>query len=99
MWLILETSDAENWAPHYGSRMIPAERRPTIAQPSRQVAECEALRLAKRHPGRRFLVLEAVCAGITVTVPTHITVGGVVHTTRSEARLVDVSEPGDEVPF
>ena len=99
MWLILETSEADNWSPHHGSRFIPVERRPTVAQPSREVAEQEALRLARRHPGKRFLVLEAVCAGITIAVPTHITGRGEVVASRIQATLVDVRDAEDEVPF
>lgn len=99
MWLLLETSEAEQWAPHYGSRVIPPERRPTVAQPSREVAEREALRLAERHPGRRFVVFEAVCAGITTKVPTHITIKGDVVASRTTAAIVDVGDPDDDLPF
>jgi hypothetical protein len=35
---------------------------PTRCHTSRQIAEDEAGRLAKKHPGARFFVLKAVCA-------------------------------------
>lgn len=98
-WLILELSDASQWERRHGGCVVPAQRRPSMLQPSRETAEQEALRLARSHPGHRFVVFQACSAAITVKVPSHITVAGQVFAERAVPTLVDVGEPAEEVPF
>lgn len=98
-YLIVELSDADQWEPRHGARVIPMHRRPTMLQTSQEVAEQEALRLARAHPERRFVVFAATAAGITTKVPTHITVGGQVFHERSVAALVEIGDPDDDLPF
>lgn len=107
--MIVEVSDANDWGaafpPDRGAVQvfglrpvaIPNERRPSVLQPNRQVAEEEAKRLAERHPGRRFMVFEARSAGVAVDVPSHTTVSGKVFLSRKMAVVVDLDD--DEVPF
>lgn len=95
--MILEASDADQWAPFHGCRRIEAGNRPTVLHPSREIAEAEALRLAQAHPGRLFVVFEAATAGRSLKVPTHITLGGTVVAERWMPGLVQIGE--DDVPF
>ena len=83
------------------SGMPPNPRRlpPTVLHPSREVAEQEALRLASAHPERIFAILEVVTATRTVKVPTHVTLGGQVFADRNLARLMQVGDGRDDVPF
>ena len=106
MLMILEVSEAENWQPGAplamdggGTRVIPPVRRPTVLQPDRETAEREALRLARVHPGARFVVFEAVAAGITVKVPTHTTLGGKVVAEGDVPTLVHFKDEDDGIPF
>jgi hypothetical protein len=59
------------------------------------------VRLAGLHPGSRFVVFEAVAAGVTVKVPTHTTLGGKVVAERSMPTLVQFKsdDDSDEIPF
>src|SRR3569833_1368495 len=98
-WLIVDVCEADQWEPRHGARVIPSVRRPSMLQPSRAVAEQEAMRLARTHPDRRFVVFEAVAAGITTGVPSHVTLAGKVFAERSVATLVTITDPDDEVPF
>ena len=63
------------------------------------MAEQEALRLASAHPERLFAILEVVSATRTVKVSTHITLGGQVFAERNLARLMQVGDGPDDVPF
>lgn len=98
-FLILDMADSDNWyaGPVATSLCrIPPEKRPTVVQASREVAEREALRLQAAHPGGRFVVFEATHVSVTVTAPTHVNLKGepLLHTT--VARLASLRE---EVPF
>lgn len=95
--MVLEVSDADQWAPFRGCRKIAADHRPTVLHPSREVAEAEALRLCEAHPGRLFVAFEAVTGARSVKVPTHITLGGQVIAERWMPGLVQIGE--DEIPF
>ena len=110
--LILEWTDADTWHGMFSGlpanetrsppaitepRLIPAERQPRMLQPDRETAETEAKRLAAAHPGKRFAVFEALTVGITVDLPSHITVKGDVFQTRKVAALVEIE--GAELPF
>ncbi|CAM3352290.1 hypothetical protein [Paracidovorax anthurii] len=97
--LILEVSDHDQWEPFRGCQRLPPDRRPTVLHPSREVAEEEALRLARTHPGRMFAVMEVVTAARTVAVPTHVTLGGLVFADRQLPRLMQVGDGADEIPF
>lgn len=101
-FLILELSESGDWPPRLGARHIPERRRPTMLQPSREVAEQEALRLARMHPGSRFVVFAPVMQGVTVKVPTHVTLAGKTMVERDQALLVAIKEPeevDDDLPF
>lgn len=102
-FLIVELGDAHNWqtASWCAAQVIPSNRRPTMLQADRESAEREALRLAGLHPGSRFVVFAPVSAGVTVKVPTHITLGGKVFNEVAQVALVEIGEePDDEgIPF
>lgn len=95
--LILEVSKATEWLAFKGCRRIAPDTMPTVLHPSREVAEAEALRLTLAHPGRQFAVFEAVSAGHTYKVATHITLGGQVVQEQLVAKVVQIGE--DEIPF
>jgi hypothetical protein len=110
MLMILEVSDSGDWVTHpigmmpgdrERPRTIPPHRRPTVLQPDVETAERECLRLAREHPGARFVVFKAVSAGITAKVPSHTTLGGKVVAEKDVATLVQFSadEDPDEIPF
>lgn len=98
--LILDVTDAMDQAPGRptGCELIPSEKRPTVLQPDRETADREVVRLARMNPGRRFAVFEACAMGITIDVPTHISITGEVILTGKQAVLVRVDED-DGVPF
>ena len=65
-FLILDVADwhAGAWPGLFGhagevAGRIPPEKRPTVVQASREVAERELLRLAERHPQGRFVLFTA----------------------------------------
>jgi len=99
-YVVIELGDAETWPQRTWApgRVIPERRRPTMLQPDRETAEKEALRLAGRHPDRRFVVFAPIAAGVTVKVPTHVTITGKVVCERAEAALAPIDDP-DEIPF
>jgi len=106
MLMILEISESGDWQTHPASPrlvssplQIPPNRRPTMLQPDRETAEREALRLAREHPRGRFVVFEAVAAGITAKVPTHTTLSGKVVAERDIATLVHFKDEDDGIPF
>lgn len=75
------------------------KKSPTVLQPSRDVAEREALRLAARNPGRHFLVLEACIVARAVKVPTHITLGGKVVAESLRPSLIALADDPNALPF
>lgn len=79
-----------------GGKHIPPNKVCTVLQPSREVAEREALRLAKEYPGAAFVVLEAVTIARHQRVPTHVSLSGKVVADAPGSVLAAVS---DEVPF
>ena len=96
--VIIEISDIDQWhSAHGGGKKLPADGRPTVLQPDREIAEAEAKRLAKYHPEKRFCVLEAKVVAQAIDVPSHITVSGKVWNTRREALLLEVDDT--ELPF
>lgn len=95
--VILEVSGSDQWPPFRGCRRIAPDDRPTVLHPSREIAEAEALRLTRAHPGRLFVVFEAVTAGHSVKVPTHITLGGAVVAEQWMPSLVQIGP--DDIPF
>jgi hypothetical protein len=105
-YLILEVHDSHEWPEIFRqdvaradfSQKIPPGRGPTVLHCSRGIAEREALRLAKAHPGKVFALFEPVAAGVSSTVPTHVTIGGQVVQSRTEAHLADIADP-DDIPF
>lgn len=97
--VVIEVSGHHDWTPFRGCHRIPDDCRPTVLHPSREVAEQEALRLATAHPERMFAIFEVVTATRTVKVPTHVTLGGQVFAERNLARLMQVGDGRDDVPF
>jgi len=99
-YVVIELGDAETWVqPAWApGRIIPDRRRPSMLQPDRETAEKEALRLAGLHPDRRFVVFAPIAAGVTVKVPTHVTMSGKVVCERAQAALASIDDP-DEIPF
>lgn len=104
--LILDMTEAELWEdmtiPAAAPKRIPSECRPTVLQKDRETAELELLRLAKRYPGRRFVLFEPRAQAVTIKVPTHATLGGKVVAERTETLLVtiqDPTDPNDDLPF
>ena len=107
--LICECSESHEWPGMWsgvaGGRplkpeplKLPQERRPAMLQPDRATAEAEAKRLAMAHPGKRFIVFEAITAAHTVDVPTHTTISGQPWGARRVAVLLSVGED-DGIPF
>lgn len=106
LFLVVEISDAEDWAPlavpgrifkEPFARHVPENRRPTVLQPDRETATAEAMRLAGRHPGKRFAIFRATDLAMTVDVPSHITPAGQVWLSRKVATLVEIDD--SQVPF
>lgn len=105
--LILDVTDRDTWpqihATGEGPQRIPEVRRPTVLQLDRETAEKEALRLAQEHPGRRFVVFQAMAAGTTVEVPTHMTLGVKVVACRHQPTIVQLGpearDEEDDLPF
>lgn len=96
--VILAVDRRSQWRPAMGGgKHIPSGKLSTVLQPSRPVAEQEALRLAKQNPGVDFLVLEAVAIAKHQRVPTHVTIGGKVVVDEPGAVLAAIAE--DNVPF
>jgi len=98
-FVVIELSDAPDWQPRHGARMIPSDRRPTMLQPSRIIAEQEALRLARELPGRKFVVFEAVATSVEAEIPTHITLGGEVVQKRRQVGIAQLEDPDSDLPF
>lgn len=100
--VIVELSEAKEWPQLHSfvrAKRIPDVRRPVALQPSRQVAEQEARRLAERHPGRRFVVFEPVLVGMTVEVPSHVNLRGEVKLSRRVATVMPIDDGTLEIPF
>lgn len=98
--LILEDSESHDWPECWGGMTkIPVERRPTMLQCDRAAAEQEVQRLAGLHPGKRFVVFEAVSAGMTINVPTHINYAGEVLIRGNTTAVVRIDDPDDGIPF
>lgn len=96
-WLIVDMAESDTWAPHYGSRVIAPNKRPTVLQPSRLIAEEEAKRLQRAHPDGMFVVFEAVLVSRSATVPTHVTLAGKVVSERRVAVVAEITD--DDIPF
>ncbi|MBI3102813.1 MAG: hypothetical protein HYY98_14870 [Burkholderiales bacterium] len=97
--VVIDVSGHGDWPPFRGCHRIPDDCRPTVLHPSREVAEQEALRLATAYPERMFAIFKVVTATRTVKVPTHVTLGGQVFAERNLARLMQVGDGLDDVPF
>ena len=107
--LILECSEVDTWPSLFtgepprpgfsGPVRIPSGRHPAILQPSLEVAEEEAKRLASaKGSGKVFVIFQAVAAARLVTVPTHTTLGGQLTGERLVAKVLDLGED-DGIPF
>jgi hypothetical protein len=94
--LIVDVTGVDDWTSVRGRPVMPLDKRPTVLQPSRSAAELEAKRLAGEHPGHRFAVFEACIVSTTVTVPSHITLGGRVVAERQVPHLIEID---GYVPF
>lgn len=97
--LILDVTEIDQWPPRHGGHMIQDIRRPTILQHSREVAEAEALRLNKAHPGHQFVVFEARTMSKTVKVPTHVSISGQVLLEGNLPQLVSIDDGDIQIPF
>lgn len=91
--VILHVTDAHEWDTGvlFGPlKKIPERERSAVLQPSRQVAEIEAARLA-RKTGGVFAVLEVVGVVRMEAKPSHVTVGGeVAATSQAPTWLADL---------
>ncbi|MFP5473068.1 MAG: hypothetical protein ACLGJD_05460 [Gammaproteobacteria bacterium] len=98
--VVIAVAKPEEWprAPG-GGRRIPAGRVCTVLQPSREVAEAEALRLAIQHPESDFVVMEAVAVARHQPVPTHVALGGRVIASRPGAVLTTPLCLPEQPPF
>lgn len=95
--LILETS----WYDRSTSdrlQKVPPLHAPTVVQPDRETAEREALRLAREHPGKTFVVFQACIAAVGRRVPSHITLGGQVVREHIVPALTAI-EGDQDIPF
>ncbi|MBL8370033.1 MAG: hypothetical protein JNK28_01440 [Burkholderiaceae bacterium] len=95
--LILETS----WYDRFTSdrlQKVPPLLVPTVVQPDRETAEREALRLAREHPGKTFVVFQASVGAVGRRVPSHITLGGQVVREHIVTELADI-EGDQDIPF
>jgi undecaprenyl pyrophosphate synthase len=97
--IVLEISQASQWKASHGGKHVPAPRHPTVLHPSREAAEQAAMRLASGHANGVFAVLEVVSVAKAIKVPTHITLNGKVVAEQPLTRLMQVSDPGEEIPF
>lgn len=97
--LIVDVTDIDTWPTRLGGNQIPDVRRPTQLQPSREIAEAEALRLNKLHPHHRFVVFEAQTMTKAIDVPTHVSMTGQVLLSGNIPRLVCINDPDDLIPF
>lgn len=95
--LILNVTLLDNWQQRHGGHAIPEIRRPSFLQPTREIAEAEALRLNEAHPGHHFVVFEARSMSRTVKVPTHVSITGQVLLEGNQPQLVAIDD-GD-IPF
>lgn len=98
--VIIETSESDDWTPAWNapSKIIPQPRRPTMLQPDRETAEREAVRLAAAHPGKRFVVFSPVSVGLTIKVPSHVTMSGRTFMESERAVLAKLGDVDGECP-
>lgn len=106
--LVVDCTEVDRWPNRFGEpaaglvprpRRIPAGKAPTILQPTREMAEGEAKRLAREHIGRRFVVFQAVAVGTRVEIPTHINLRGETLARRLEPVVLQLGDAPDEIPF
>jgi hypothetical protein len=103
--VIVECSGSNEWEsrhalrPSSGPRVIPVDHRPTILQLNRTIAEAEAERLARLHPGKAFVIFEAVAVGVRVNTPTHVNHRGEVLISASRPSVLKITDFDDTVPF
>ena len=98
--VIIDVTDSHDWSDRFGGgTAIPEVKRPTVLQANRPAAEREAQRLAKAHPNRQFAIFEAVAAGITIKVPTHVNLKGDVLIQGTTTAVVHIGDPDDGIPF
>lgn len=98
--VIIEMKDSAGWPDAFGGfTAIPAPRRPTALQTDRKAAEREARRLASLHPGRRFVIFEAVAVGMQVSVPTHVSLEGKTLISGTTPAVMSLGDADDQIPF
>ena len=104
-FLILDVADwhAGAWPGLFGhagevAGRIPPEKRPTVVQASREVAERELLRLAERHPQGRFVLFTATHLAVAAQIATHVTLGGTPIISQKVYRLASIESESD-IPF
>lgn len=95
--LLLDVTLIDSWPQRHGGHAIPEIRRPSLLQPNREIAEAEALRLNKAHPGHHFVVFEAKSMSRTVKVPTHVSITGQVLLEGNLPQLVAIDDT--DIPF
>jgi hypothetical protein len=97
--LIVDVTLIDNWPKRHGVHVIPDIRQPRQLQPTREIAEAEALRLNKAHPGHHFVVFEARSMTRTVKVPTHVSITGQVLLEGNLPQLVAIDDADSLIPF
>lgn len=101
-FLILDVTDAHNWTPAGfviscspldRPVRVPADKRPTVLQTNRRLAEAEVMRLAGNAPGRNFGLFELTHLSVQVPFVTHVNLNGMALCSRPVSRLLPVGDP------
>ena len=100
-FLIVNLAPSLTWEPCHGGQLrIPMEQRPTVLQTTEVVALAELERLSLDHPAGEFVLFRAASKALRVSVPTHVTLGGRVVSSRPSVQILPIVDgDADEVPF